>query len=308
MEERMRHMLATIAVVVTALAATGCGGDDNAASNEPPKNVEEQLGFEQADIAVRQSRVEAAIRDCMRQEGFEYVPVDPVAQRAAVLGSGRLSEADFMKQFGYGISTLWGRGGAQADPNERIRGTLSAADRRAYNRALGGENPGATFTSAVENGDFTKLGGCTLKATEEAFGGADVLTQLVGRLDQLDERILEDQRMVRAIERWSSCMADAGFRYEDPEAIDSDLFDRMEEIVGPVPAQFATGPAPGESPRPYDRAKLAALQREEVAIARADDACERKHIAPVEDAVRPQYEADFRKRNQALMRQVKPVR
>lgn len=304
----------TIVVLTAALGLAACGGDDSASSEQPASKkqpsgpVEDQLGFDTAGIMARQSRVEADIRECMKAQGFEYVPIDPFAQRAAVTGASRLSDEDFLNQFGYGISTLWGRGGAQADPNQRLRASLSAADRRAYDRALWGENAGATFQAAVDSGDFTKLGGCTRKATEAVFGGAQVLTQLQGKLDQLDERILEDQRMVRALERWTTCMADAGYRYEDPDEIDSDLTTRMEKIVGPLPGPFATGPASGHKPQPYDRSALAALQREEVAVARADYACERKEITPVESVVRPQYEAQFRQRNQALISQVKPVR
>jgi hypothetical protein len=304
----------TIVVLTAALGLAACGGDDSASSEQPASKkqpsgpVEDQLGFDTAGIMARQSRVEADIRECMKAQGFEYVPIDPFAQRAAVTGASRLSDEDFLNQFGYGISTLWGRGGAHADPNQRLRASLSAADRRAYDRALWGENAGATFQAAVDSGDFTKLGGCTRKATEAVFGGAQVLTQLQGKLDQLDERILEDQRMVRALERWTTCMADAGYRYEDPDEIDSDLTKRMEKIVGPLPGPFATGPASGHKPQPYDRSALAALQREEVAVARADYACERKEITPVESVVRPQYEAQFRQRNQALISQVKPVR
>jgi hypothetical protein len=304
----------TIVVLTAALGLAACGGDDSASSEQPASKkqpsgpVEDQLGFDTAGIMARQSRVEADIRECMKAQGFEYVPIDPFAQRAAVTGASRLSDEDFLNQFGYGISTLWGRGGAQADPNQRLRASLSAADRRAYDRALWGENSGATFQAAVDSGDFTKLGGCTRKATEAVFGGAQVLTQLQGKLDQLDERILEDQRMVRALERWTACMADAGYRYEDPDEIDGALTKRMEKIVGPLPGPFATGPASGHKPQPYDRSALAALQREEVAVARADYACERKEITPVESVVRPQYEAQFRQRNQALISQVKPVR
>jgi hypothetical protein len=302
----------TAAVVVgTALGLAACGSDEKssgAAAKQPSGSVEEQLGFETAEIMARQVRVEAFIRDCMKAEGFDYIPVDPLAQRAAITGSSRLSDEDFIQQFGYGISTFWGRGGAEADPNQRLRRSLGPADRTAYDRVLWGENVGTTFAEAVDTGNFAKLGGCTRKATEAVFGGAQVLTQLQRRLDQLDERILEDQRMVRALERWSGCMADAGFRYEDPEMIDSELFDRMEAIVGPLPGQFATGPEPGKKPPPYNRAALAELQRDEVAIARADLACELKHIAPVEEVVRPQYEAQFRERNEGLITQVKPVR
>jgi hypothetical protein len=304
----------TIVVLGVALAVSACGGGGSASSTQASSKrqasgpVEDQLGFDTAGIMARQSRVEADIRECMKAQGFDYVPIDPFAQRAAVTGVSRLSDEDFLEQFGYGISTLWGRGGSQADPNQRLRAGLSAADRRAYDRALWGDNPGATFQAAVDSGDFTKLGGCTRKATEAVFGGAQVLTQLQGKLDQLDERILEDQRMVRANERWTACMAKAGYRYEDPDEIDSDLTKRMERIVGPIPGPFATGPASGHKPVPYDHAALAKLQRDEVAIARADYACERKEITPVESKVRPQYEAQFRQRNQALISQVKPLR
>jgi hypothetical protein len=308
-------------LIAAALAIAACGGGSSggatAASPAPSASttasqsgatVEDQLGFDEAGILARQSRVEAAIAQCMKNEGFDYVPIDPFAARAALVGSSRLSDQDFLKQFGYGISTLWGHGNPQADPNQRLRATLGPADRKAYDRALWGDNTGATFSEAVDSGRFDRLGGCTLKATEAVFGGAQVLTQLQGRLDDLDDRVNEDRRMVKAIAKWSDCMAAAGYRYEDPDEIDSDLFGRMEKIVGPLPGQFATGPAAGEKPRPFDRAALARLQREEVAIARRDSSCEQKQIAPVESVVRPEYEARFRERNRGLISQIRPVR
>ena len=103
-------------------------------------------------------------------------------------------------------------------------------------------------------------------------------------------------------------MSEAGFEYPEPEAIDSDMFGRMEAIVGPLPGQFATGPAPGERPRPYNRRALAKLQRDEVAIARADFECEEQNITPVEEEVAPQYAEEFRRENEGLISQVKPVR
>ena len=307
----MHRIRLGIVLIVLATAAFGCGGDGDSgrkAAKQPTGDVEEQLGFNQDGIIARQARVEAATRDCMKEHGFDYIPVDPVAQRAALFGSSRLSEDDFIRQFGYGISTLWGRGGPTVDPNARLRASLAPADRRAYDRVLWGDNPGATFAEAADSGNFTKLGGCVREATERVMGSARVITQLQTRLDEMEERMLQDQRMVRAIERWSACMAGRGFRYDDPEAIDQDLFDRTEAIVGKLPGQFATGPAPGETPQPYDHAALAALQREEVAIAVADHDCERREITPVERVVSPHYQQQFRQQNAALIRQVKPVR
>jgi hypothetical protein len=300
-------MLAGLAVVASALALGACGGSAPA-PKQPTGDVEHQLGFDDSALIARQSRMEAVVRDCMKGQGFDYVPVDPAAQRAALFGSSRLSDIDFIEQFGFGVSTLWGRASAQVDPNHGLRASLGPADRIAYDRVLGGDDPSATFADAMDTGDFTKLGGCRRKAARAVFGGTQVLSEIQGKLDQLDERILQDQRMVRAVERWSSCMAASGFHFDDPDVIEGGFLRRMQKIVGPVSGKYATGPPPGQRPPAYDHAALAALQREEVATATADYGCERKNITAVEAVVRPQLEARFRQQNRALFKRVKPVR
>ena len=97
-------------VAIAAVLFAGCGGDDPAAPDTPVE-LEDQLGFGESGIVERQSRVEGRIRDCMKAQGFDYVPVDPLAQRAALTGKARMSDEEFLDQFGYGISTLFGRGG-----------------------------------------------------------------------------------------------------------------------------------------------------------------------------------------------------
>jgi hypothetical protein len=152
-----------------ALALGGCGGDSSGSGTNVAatsstgssgvlrrRAVEDQLGFDQAGILARQSRVEAAIAQCMKNEGFDYIPIDPFAQRAALVGSSRLSDEDFLKQFGYGISTLWGRGNPQADPNQRLRATLgpriaarTTARCGARTRAPRSRRPSTAATSTV---------------------------------------------------------------------------------------------------------------------------------------------------------------
>jgi len=228
-----------------------------------------------------------------------------VAQRAALTGMARMTDEVFLEQFGYGICTLFGRAQAQADPNDRIRKSLSPADRAAYDRTLWGESPGLTFSEAIDSDAASELGGCTKQATEKVFGGAAVLAKIQGKFDELEQRITQDQRMVRAVEKWSKCMADQGYRYEEPEEIDTDMIKRFKAIVGAGVQPGAT--APPTRGTTYDRAALAALQREEVKIANADLACEKRNITPVELEVRPQYEAAFRKQNRQLLDQVRPV-
>jgi hypothetical protein len=290
-----------MSLVAIAFAAAGCGGS----SGDQPPTVEEQIGLDSREgLMELESRVEGRIRDCMKLQGFEYVPVDPFARQQSLTGKARMTDADFNRQFGYGITTMFGRGNPQADPNDRIRKGLSAGDRAAYDRALWGEFPGATFQEAADTGDFSDLGGCTKDATDATFGGAAVLKALVGKLDELDQRIVQDQRMVKATEKWSACMADKGYRYEESDAIDEDLLKRFRAIVGPGARAMLVSLPAGTS---YDRGALAQLQQQEVQVVNADLDCEKKEITPVERVVRPQYEKEFRQQNRALLARVPPV-
>lgn len=289
----------TIAALFAVLLLSGCGGGSK--SKDQPLEIEEQLGLSGSSPGSieRQSRVESGIRDCMTAQGFEYTPVDPQARQQALTGKASLSDEEFLKQFGYGITTLFGRRSKQSDPNDGYRNSLPSADRAAYDRALGGDNPGVTFAEALDTGDFSELGGCTKQAGDAAFGGAQVLNAVVGKLDELDQRIVEDQRMVKATEKWSACMSDKGFRYDESDAIDEDLLKRFQSIAGPTVRPGST--APPTSAGAYDRVAIADLQRQEVQIATADLACEKEHVTPVEQVVRPQYEQEFRRQNSRLL-------
>lgn len=299
----MRRSISLAFAAAALMLVAGCGAEEKKPSE--PVEFEETLGFSGEGIIERQSRVEGEIRDCMKAQGFEYVPLDPLVQERALTGKA-LTEEEFIKQFGDGVSTLFDRGlgRGQSDPNERIRKNLSVADRKAYDFALGGENPAVTFAEAVDSGDFSELGGCAKQASEAEFGGAAVVTALIGKLDELDEAIVQDQRMVRAAEKWSACLAKKGFEYAEPDDIEEDLTERFQAIVGSDVPPGATTAPPGLS---YDRAALAELQREEVRLGAADLECENREIDPVERVVRPEYEAVFRRTNRRLITRVRPA-
>jgi hypothetical protein len=289
-----RPAWALVAAAIAALLAA-CGGGDSGETEATP--VEEQIGLDGDTVLERQARAENLIRDCMKAQGFDYIPVDPVAQQAALTGSTGLSKEEFEKQYGYGITTLYEeRQQAAFGPNETIRNSLDAAGQAAYDRTLYGQDPTATFQVALDTGDFTRLGGCLKTATERVFGGAAVLQSLQTKLEELEERLMADPRMVKAVEQWSKCMLRNGFELSFPEQVDAVLQRKLDAIVG--------APGSGTQNENYDRAALAALQREEVEMVNADIACEERHIEAVEEDVRAGLEADFRERNADLLGKV----
>jgi hypothetical protein len=301
-------------ILAAALAAmlAGCGGGDGGGGGDgkqPAGSLEDQLGFGYADSPEAQAKVENDIAACMKAQGFEYTPVDPEARRASLTRKANLSDEDFTDQFGYGIATLYGRATAQSDPNARRRSGLGPAERRAYDRALSGGKPEQTFFRAADTGDFSQLGGCTKQAADRLFGGGELLAALQRKMDQLDEAVLQDQRMVRAYEAWTSCMrAKTGETFEDSEDVELEIQQRLANLVGPLPSgESAPGEFAGHKPkRRVDARALAELRRTEVEFAKADGTCEEEHLEPVEEVVEPEKERAFREANPDLLRKVKP--
>jgi hypothetical protein len=300
-----RRLAAAAAGLACLVLIAGCGAE---APKPKPQDaggsVEDQLGFTRKGILTAQAKVENGIAACMKAQGFDYIPTDPVAVQAALTGKPNMSDAEYEQQFGYGISTLYGRGNAQSDPNAKYRATLSPINQTAYDQALTGGNPEQTFFHAVDTGDFSQLGGCTKSVTDKAFGGTGLLNTLQHKLDDLDDSILADQRMVKANAAWTKCMQDAtGETFEDSEAIEDEIRAAFEKIVGPPPPPGEVAPATGE----VDKAALSDLQRRELDLSNKDVSCEKQHVTPVEDVVRKEKETQFKETNADLLARVKPL-
>ncbi|MGH2721083.1 MAG: hypothetical protein ACRDJO_05715 [Actinomycetota bacterium] len=289
------------------LALTACNRAPSEAKDDRVPTIDEQIGLDDEGLLERQVQAENRVRDCMKAQGFDYVPVDPNAQRAALVGQTGMSSEDFEKQFGYGITTLYEQRLAQAvtGPNKEIRDALPDPDRLNYDRTLYGDDPTATFQEALDSGDFTRLGGCIKQATEAVFGGTAVLQTLQTKLEEVDDKIFSDDRMVKAIGEWSACMREAGYDgLADPDEVDVVLETKLEDIVG-SPQERAAFP-PGEGPE-YDPAALKSLQQEEVAMVAADIECEEEHLEGIEAKVTAEYHTEFRQENADLLDAVPPL-
>jgi len=272
------------------VAACGGGASSDSGSQQTNSSGNQQVGVEEfgmTDEALVNAieHAESLIASCMADAGFEYVPIDPVTFRGAMdalTSAPGLTDAEFVAQYGYGISTLpptqaFGAG----EENTRIYEQLSTADQVAYKRTLWGDNVEATFVIMLENEDFSGAGGCTKKAIDQVFTDEQRNANYV---NPFDAQVQQDSRMVDALEKWAGCMRDAGYDYENPDDAEREITDRLNAIAKGADPRTLTG---------SEKAGLTQLQGEERAVASTDNECFEKHVTDVER----QVERDISGRN-----------
>jgi hypothetical protein len=224
-------------VVAVLVVATGVGA-------QTPLPGTEEFGMTKKELVQAIEQVETRIAKCMREQGFEYVAADYTTVRQGMIADKSLpglTEEEFIDAHGFGISTLYtgvvlqltegyspGKIGL-GDRNVRIFRNLSPADQAAYNRALLGENTDTTFAVGLEIENFSRCGGCTLKAIEQVFTPDQLKATYYNPLDAL---INNDPRMKAALRDWVGKMREEGFDYNHPDDIEPDISQRLYAITG----------------------------------------------------------------------------
>lgn len=235
-------------------------------------------------------KVEALIAQCMREQGFEYVAVDFNTVHKGMAADKEqpgMDEGEFAEQYGFGLATLYtgaapqlaegyspGRVGL-GERNVQIFKSLSPADQAAYNRALLGENTDATFAVSLEIENFSRCGGCTLKAVQQVFAPEQLKAAYKNPLDVL---ISKDPRMKAALRKYAQAMRDAGFDYTHPDEVEPDLRERLHAITG-------GGTIPVEKLTRDQLAALKELQEDERRVAVLTIKLEKRYFEPVEEQI-----------------------
>ena len=232
----------------------------------------EEFGMTPKQLVEAVTKVETSITKCMRDQGFDYVAVDYQTVRRGMNADKTLpgmSTKEFFAKHGFGLSTLY-----TGDPPQLAKGyspgreglgerniqnylRLPPADQVAYNRALLGENTGATFAVSLEQENFSLIGGCTRKAVMLAFK-ADELT--ANYYNPKDALINKDPRMKEALRKYAAEMRKAGFNYNHPDEPESDIRRRLLALT-------QGGTLPMARLSPAQQAGLKELQTYELSVA-----------------------------------------
>ncbi|NED95384.1 hypothetical protein G1H11_08660 [Phytoactinopolyspora alkaliphila] len=271
-------------------------------------------------------QVQELVAECMRDEGFDYVPEtleDLEATTADFNDAFALEPEEFAHTYGYGITTLRGSKSDDEtpDPNQAIRDGLSDSAKDAYDQALWGDltamlNAEGAGDVIGEPGELESLDhGCHGRASEEVYdmeGGSVVSSddgEFNGLFDDifaLQERIRRDSRVVAATEEWQHCMADAGHPdLETPDDPVSSVLNRLDQLQSSdddTDEQSSSSVTAGEFPSEtsdIDPEALRKLQEYEIDLATADYSCQQEHYEEVYRDVAFDMEREFVDANQA---------
>ena len=234
----MKNLIQPLATVVTMVVFAG-----SAAAQAPAGVGTEEFGLTPRQLVTSIEKVETLISRCMRAQGFQYVATDYMTVRKGMSADKNLrgvSEQEFIDRYGYGVSTMYtgkppqlaegyspGKVGL-GERNVRIFQSMSPADRVAYNRALFGENTGATFAVAIETENFSRTGGCTRKAVGQVFKPEQMIASYYNPKDAL---IKKDPRMRAALRYYGREMRKAGFDYDHPDQVETDIRERLAALT-----------------------------------------------------------------------------
>ena len=254
----------------------------------------EEFGLSKKGLVQAIEKVEALIAKSMREQGFEYVAADYATVRRGMTADKSLpgvSKEEFIEKHGFGVATLYtgqppqlsdGYSPAKAGLGERniqIYKGLSPADQAAYNRALFGENSDASFAVGLEREDFSRCGGCTLKAIQQVFKSDELKATYYNPKDAM---INKDPRMKAALRKYADAMRKAGYDYNHPDEVEPDVLKRLYAITD-------GGKIPVEKLSPEQRGALAKLQDYERMAAKTSSDLQEEYFDPVEEEIEKEH-------------------
>lgn len=261
--------LAPVAAAATLLAACSSGdgetndsspdSSDAEATSEPiaQSPFEEILGSLEGDPTGRGisdeqlkqlRRYEEIVADCMAEQGFSYVPIDPAeAWTEWTDPYGGLSDLEFAETYGYGVAASFEEAESAenddvfVDPNWEAYEAMTESEQRAWEVALSGESADDDGASPEPAATDAANRGCSGIADAEVYGKSDevdVWTQiyenpefvdLFEQMERVRTDVWESPEILELDQAWASCIADAGYPgFENPTDAVNSIYSELE--------------------------------------------------------------------------------
>lgn len=239
--------LATLALLLTGLLVTAsCGTETAASAGGSP--IEEYLGDDslgldfsfdseedEARFSEQQRQAEQKIAECMKEQGFEYIPVD--YGDVELFGSEdglEYGSREYIEKWGFEVSTTRYSQNAVGsdlvgyddsmffdgsdDPNTAIVEAMDGATQDAYYEALYGDMSDfseSEFDVTDEGGEdfFFEPSGCQGEAYEALWGGGNFYQEFQTELDAMFESLTDHPKIKEFEADITTCVAEAGYSF-----------------------------------------------------------------------------------------------
>lgn len=287
-------------LVLLGLAAslTACGGEEAPAAPRPAESEVAAMRSQVAAPPRSEAEAKSASDDhfrrynqvlsrCMGAAGFQFQPVSPPDGLRQSLG---VTEEEFTRQYGFGISTLIEarllQQGGKKDPNGAYAATLSQEAQRAYNDAYG----------ECQEQAFRELG---------PPPGMQILSAgMTSVFERAEQAAASDQRLVQAKQKFGDCLVRQGYSARTSEDLTKDINERMAPLRAAVEQRINEVRKQGGNPKSVraeevlgaaQRTQLDAVRRHELAVAGAVRLCERDgaDVDAVQTALQREYVERF---------------
>ena len=268
---------AALAVAVLVLGVSACSSKQQEKGSELPGTKE--FGLTDEEYVKHIETTQSLIAECMAAAGFEYIPVDVKtieAAQARVRTEPGYTRRTFKEKWGLAVTTRFDNPVRDTGlgPNLQIWNGLPPSEHDAYAQTLFGDDWDADFAFTFDEEDFSPTGGCTRKAVDQVFTKAQLKGTYVNPKDVLVD---SDRRIIAARKKWSGCMEERGYEYEeDQDEIIEEYQERVDKLLDGDDPTSLTGER---------AAALRQLQQEEIAVSLADLDCQIKYTDDIERKV-----------------------
>lgn len=249
----MRSRRLAVMMTVPLLALAACGDPDAEAQESP---LQELFGANQspAEMRAKDLAFQESVAQCMRDEGWEYTPVDYTAQFNDTAYEDP-SEPGYGDKYGYGVVRSyeiyeWPNldedgnyaedspmgGDTFVDPNQDYVMSLTMDEQEQYNEALSGTYDYAPTIDPVTGEEIYEAPpieeqGCYGQANLEIYGDQPFNDQdFNDRFSALLEDLENDPAIEDAEIVWSDCMYDRDADYDFLAPQDTDSY--MRRLLG----------------------------------------------------------------------------
>ena len=221
-----------------------------------------ERGHEVVIAQARHDAFERHLAQCMRRQGFRYVPrpyraeedTNPVDSKASVQ-----AQRDWVKEYGYGFSTIVSRDATAMDVMEsKVTSTEPTIQDSNADYIASLESSARDAYRAVFGNYST---GCSAEALKFAEAARRNMSEELGRkqVEDIRERFYaaldSNEEYYAAYDHWNACMRNRGWSFSDHLAAVDDVEARLFDIANEVMAL-------DDPLNPVQLAELQAYERE----------------------------------------------